>query len=383
MIAIQKFMATAMVCLLLPGAWAADRENTRQPDDRNPVFQAKRSVARTVAALLDDPVFQLTLSDALALRDQVSMGELLATYQAHLGTPSAKAQDILETDRAVREWKGTERLSDGLMQLRLIRADNGPLDPASLLVAFEPQGNDRDWTEVLAYDASGALHRLDAHQRPDFPVLVADLDSREDLRSGIALANEMLVAAGMQTPVDPATAPFADKACAGIETAKLTYIRLNDDQEPWIKGAAEVYAFVSGIDPTIADPEIRVVDMPYLDNDGTNYYPNQLLVYWYQYRYYTVNVSFYEHDDGTNYQEILSAVISGVRTILGVFAPEYAIIAEVANAILQAMPASWFTDDDDYVDTVYTVAKSQLTGSVTYHGAGNNVTMTLAPHCLE
>jgi len=174
-------------------------------------------------------------------------------------------------------------------------------------------------------------------------------------------------------------------SCSGIETAKISSIRLNDDHEPWIKGAAEIYAFVSGIDPTIADPEIRLVDMPYLDHDGTTYYPNQILIFWYEYRFNAANVNFYEHDSGTNYQTLLGAVLTGVRAILGVFAPEYAIIAEVANAIIQAMPASWLTDDDDYVDSVYTIDTDDLTSSSgrTYYGAGNNVTMKLVPYCLN
>jgi len=382
MIAFKRFCVTALVCLVALGAFASDGQLN---EDQNPVFQAKRTVALEVASLLNEPSFLAALEDALAESDKVPMGQLLADFQTRLGLESAQARKILDADLGVRRWKGTEHLTAGLMEVRLIRPEGyeGKLDLASMLVAFEPRGEDTEWTEIEAFDTNGKVHILDAHVAPDFPVLVADLDSREDLRSGIALANEMLVAAGMQKPIETEPVASNNKACSGINTAKMTYVRLNDDEEPWIKGAAEIYAFVSGIDPSTATPEIRVVDMPYLDHDDTNYYPNQLVIFWYEYRYNAANMTFYEHDDGTNYQEILSAVISGVQTILGAFYPQYAIIAQVANAILQAMPSSWFTDDDDYVDSVYTIDEDEITSARTYHGAGGNVTMTLAPYCLN
>ena len=382
--AMKNLFTLLAVSVLALGAIAGERA-PRVPQHRDVVYQAKRAVAQDIASMLTDVSFQDSLNQRLADTDSVSMGELLADYQSRLGASSAKARHIMDTDLEVRTWKGTAQLSNGLMQVRLVRpeGDNGELDLASMLVAFEPRGEDKDWTTIEAFDAMGNLHTLDAKVRPNFPILIADLDSREDLRAGIALANEMLVAAGMQKPVVQGADQRAGKACSGINTAKLTYIRVDDDQEPWIKGKAEMFAFVSGIDPSIADPEIKVVDLPYLDHDDTNYYPNQLVIYWYQYRYNTVNMTFYEHDDGTNYQEVLSAVISGVRTILGVFAPEYAIIAEVANAILNAMPGSWFTDDDDYVDSVYTIDEDEIGSGKTFNGAGGNVHMTLKNYCLN
>ncbi|MDJ0837505.1 MAG: DUF3103 family protein [Acidobacteriota bacterium] len=385
MTAMKKIFVCLAISILMMPVLAGERTPHAPEEKRDVVYEAKRNVAQNIASLLDDVAFQQTIIDNLSDKNAVAMGELLAGFQSRAGVASAKARRILDTDLEVRRWKGTEHLSNGLMELRLVRpeGDAGELDPASMLVAFEPRGEDKNWKSIEAFDVEGNLHTLDARVQPNFPILVADLDAREDLRAGIALANEMLVAAGMQKPVEQDADQRTGKACSGINTGQMTYIRLKDDHEPWIKGSAEIYAFVSGIDPTIADPEIRLVDMPYLDHDGTSYYPNQLVVYWYQYRYNTVNMTFYEHDDGTNYQGILSAVISGVRVILGAFAPQYAIIAEVANAILQAMPGSWFTDDDDYVDTIYTIDEDAIGSGRTYNGAGANVTLTLKPYCLN
>jgi len=358
------------------------------------VHQAQRAVAQQVSDLLTDATFRTVLERRLGEgAHRAAMAEVLGAYRAEGGQRLGTVESILAEDLAVRTWKGTAAYTSGVMELRLITpSEDVPVDWREVLVAFEPAGDDSEWTEVEAFDRAGRVHRLDARVAPDFPVLVADLDAAEDLRAGLQMINEALQAAGLQASDEETVeralaARVSQKAisCSGIETAKISSIRLNDDHEPWIKGAAEIYAFVSGIDPTIADPEIRLVDMPYLDHDGTTYYPNQILIFWYNYRYNAANVNFYEHDSGTNYQDLLSAVLTGVRSILGVFAPEYAIIAEVANAIIQAMPASWLTDDDDYVDSLYTIDTDDLTSSSgrTYYGAGNNVTMKLVPYCLN
>ncbi|EDK26668.1 hypothetical protein VSWAT3_22150 [Vibrionales bacterium SWAT-3] len=54
----------------------------------------------------------------------------------------------------------------------------------------------------------------------------------------------------------------------------LHKIRLNDDEEPWLLGDAEIYAIIAGISPEEDKPEVRIVDMPYLDTEDKQYYPN-------------------------------------------------------------------------------------------------------------
>ncbi len=52
----------------------------------------------------------------------------------------------------------------------------------------------------------------------------------------------------------------------------------------------------------------------------------------------------------------------------------------MATAILQAMPANWFSNDDDYIDTFYTLEKGRTyTG---YRGAAQNATISLEPYTL-
>ncbi len=384
-----RLIAISLTVLATGVLFAGKNTSTENQVAVSVVYQAKKSVALHISDLLKEDGFRELLATRLETQDRASMNELLHAYRGAAGANVEAVEAILNADRDVVRYKGIQKYTQGLMEIRVFRPEGMALDLDNVLVAFEPMGDDKNYTVVEAFVRDGNIHTLDAWTKPQFPVLVADINASEDLSAGIALLNDGLIAAGMQTPVNlpaPAVREKAAFSCTnGVATAKISNIRVSDDQEPWIKGKAEMYAFVSGIDPAVADPEIRVVDLPYLDHEDTTYYPNQILIYWYNYRYQAVNVNFYEHDDGTNYQEVLSAVLTGVRTILGVFAPEYAIIAEVVNAILNAMPGSWFTDDDDYVGVIYTIDRDDLydTSGRTYYGASNNVRTLLVPYCLD
>ena len=365
--------------------------------DAQLIYQAKRDVAQEVSGLLSDETFRTLVAERLNATESAPLSEVLGLYREQRPTKSAAVDRIFAADLAVRDFKGTTAYTAGLMEVRLVTpaGHKTAVDFENILVAFEPMGDDTRWTEVEAFDRQGNIHRLDATVAPDVPVLVADINSREDLRSGMAMVNEALQAAGLQATAEQtlknamaARSNRVEKAipCNGIETAKMTYIRVKDDKESWLSGKAEMYVLVNGIDPTVAEPEIRLVDMPYLDHEDTNYYPNQILIYWYNYRYLAVNANFYEHDDDTNWQEILTGVISQVKIVLGVFAPTYAFLADVANAIISVMPEHWFANKDDYVDTIYTIDTDDLTSTSTqrtYYGAGANVTLKLQPYCLN
>ena len=61
-------------------------------------------------------------------------------------------------------------------------------------------------------------------------------------------------------------------------------------------------------------------------------------------------------------------------------APVFAWIPALADAIIQAVPKVWFKDNDDYLDTFYTLRKGQAYLQVT--GAANNAVITLEPFDL-
>jgi hypothetical protein len=251
-------------------------------------------------------------------------------------------------------------------------------------VAFEPAGDDKLWDTVQAYDSQGNLFHLDARRAPSYPVLIVDIDGREDMRAGLTVANLLLRDEGLQNRAKPSLPLFAQPRSANrerLETAKLEKISLKDDQEPWISGAAEVYALVSGVQPTQSKVQIELVDMPYLFYDNRIYTPDQILIFWANYGFGAANVQLYEHDDNTSYKDLAVALTTAVTGIVGVFKPEAVALTTIAQAVMKAMPDAWFKNNDDYLDSFYTLEKDKR--YVDYVGAARNAVLTLTPFQLE
>ncbi|KVN93445.1 hypothetical protein WJ69_09185 [Burkholderia ubonensis] len=360
-----------------------------------PVDEAKKEAAMTVARLLSNPAFSSSIAERLDRtptdREKVApLHDIMKQYQGRQprqrAEPNVGANGAIQVlrrlDDSLLAYKGVSEASEGLLQLRLYQPAVQPVTAeqvSHMLVAFEPAGDDEDWDVVEAYDSQGNLYRLDARRAPTDSVLVVDIDAKEDVRAGLVVANKLLAARSLQDLSSVRRDVSASRSARDrLETTKLERISLNDDQEPWISGAAEVYAVVSGIQPSQPKPQIELVDMPYLDYAGQTYTPGQVLVYWSAYRYGAASIQFYEHDDNTNYQDLAVALASGVSQILGAFKPEFAVIAAVASAILQAMPSSWFYNSDDYIDSFYAVEKGRRYPN--YVGAANNATITLEPY---
>lgn len=378
----MKQLAFLVSLSLSATACLGDEASVNPPvDSPSPLQNMKRDVAYEVASLLNEPGFQDVLAQRFdAGEDSVRLGSVLAA-QADGVLDTEQSNDALRRlallDYQIRVSKGIEAYTSNLLEVRLIRPASGAatIDWATIPVAFLPAGDEDEWTEVQAFDASGNTIVLDAEVQPDVPVLVAGIDAREDLRAGIEYINTELARRGLRTPTDLV------RPAVSTETSKLDYIRLNDDKEPWLSGAAEVYALVSGVDFDAAHVQIEAVDLPYLDHDGTNYYPNQILVFWENYRFAAANVQLYEHDDSTNYQSLVLALVSAVEAVLDFTAPQYSIIARIANEIIAAMPRGWFANDDDYVDSFYTLEKGRTYSS--YSGAAGNARISLTPYILQ
>jgi hypothetical protein len=253
--------------------------------------------------------------------------------------------------------------------------DGGAASTSDLVVAYSPAGDESTWTAIPAFALDGRRVTLDATTAPSVAVIVVETHGRLAMREGIAEANLALQQAGLQR-----TREIAQAAATGKWTIRLDRIVLRDDMEPWISGAAEVYAIASGVVGD-NDPELRIVELPYLDHDGTTYLPNQIIVDWSQYGYQAVNVQLFEHDDSTSYQELVIALVSAVGAIGDLAGyPAVHAVAEIANRILAAMPASWFSNDDDYVDSFYTLEKNRSYPG--HGGVSRNATVTLSPYYL-
>ena len=138
-----------------------------------------------------------------------------------------------------------------------------------ILVSFVPEGNEDDWKEIVAYKLDGSKVILDANIEPDETILVVETCGFESLKAEVDLMNVRLREEKLQS-TQRANLKFAQ--VSDMETTKLNKIIIYDVKEPWILGAAEIYAITSGI--RVADvqneiyaPEISIIPMNYLDDE--------------------------------------------------------------------------------------------------------------------
>lgn len=339
---------------------------------------------------------------APVLHDKISQYQLNAPLnelkQSKRAAPFARS--MMAVDEALRIEKGIQDYTDSIMELRL--ADPSMLarwqTGQSPLFAWEPEGNDQHWDYIEAYDIDGNIHLLDVHQVPERPVLVVDTNSRQELEAGIKAMNDEIKRLQGDLDADAAPESMARQSYAAAEqgfeaqadvpsisTTVLTKIRLQDDQEPWISGKAEVYAIVTGVNPTRDEPVLDIIDMPYLDYSETDYAPNQVMIHWQRYRWSAADMLLMEKDDGTNYKELAQALLEVATAALKAIPdPEvqtYAVIPQLTGKVLEAIPDSWATNDDDFIDVYYTLRQGEA--YTDYVAAGNNATATLTPLTID
>ncbi len=319
------------------------------------------------------------------LRTEINQYDLDISASELMQAPGISPKMLTRSDQLMRSAKGLTQTSDtsqNLIQLRL--ADASMLMPwqngQSPLFAFAPDGDDKEWQAIEAYDVHGKRHLLDVYALPQQPVFVVELNGKATLKEGLAVMRSTFAKANLDTnKLAKSLKQVAASQTAPISTTVLTNIHLKNDEEPWISGAAEVYAIVTGVSPSRDKPVLDIMEMPYLDYDGTTYHPNQILIHWERYRWQAADILLMEHDDGTNYKTLASALLKAAEAIMRLIpdVSSYAVIPQITNGVLQAMPDSWFTNDDDYVDVFYTLFEGQ-----TYHyrsGASNNATATFTP----
>jgi len=340
----------------------------------SPVASIEKATARALARSLAEPAWHKQVAKAALADEEVDLLALTAKSAAKPAEGLRRTLVAAETD--IAEAKGLAGTDAG--SLLRVRLTGKPVSEPALtstapLVASAPADDDAD--VVIAYDTAGNAHQLDAHKAPERPVYVVGVDGQKALAAGLEVIDKELAAQGLGTPsarkTGPSSAGAAGPASAGSTgfwTTRITSIRAADLKEPWFKGDAEVFALVTGFG---TDGKVRVdtVTMPYLDEEDTTYYPGQILVNWSNYKYNLADAVLMEDDGDTNYSSLAKALAAALLTITdqGAYIP-------LVDAIIDAMPASWWTDDPDYVDSFYTLAR-ETTGSRT--GASANARMTV------
>lgn len=348
-------------------------ENLAKLAQYKDVATIKRNFAKQIA--LNYSVLNADLKQTLSQYKLVLNADQLPSLGMHT------QQNTRLANNALQQLKGLPQNTGSLLQVRL--ASDKMLSAWQQgerpLFAFAPAGDDTQWSEIEAFDQYGDIHYLSVDQMPTQPVFIVELDQQKVQDAGIAVMRGILSTNKFsKTTVSPKNQLSNEQP---LQTSVLKKIRLEDDKEPWISGGAEIYAIVTGIDPTRDEPILDIVDLPYLDHDQTDYSPNQVLIHWQRYRWQAVDLLLMEQDDNTNYKtlaiKLLEISEQVMASIPDLQAQGYAIIPKLTNELLKAMPDEWFTNNDDYVDVFYTLFENK--DYQEYKGASSNATITLSP----
>ena len=348
-------------------------ENLSKLAQYKDVATIKRNFAKQIA--LNYSVLNADLKQTLSQYKLVLNADQLPSLGMHT------QQNTRLANNALQQLKGLPQNTGSLLQV-LLASDkmlSAWQQGERPLFAFAPAGDDTQWSEIEAFDQYGDIHYLSVDQMPTQPVFIVELDQQKVQDAGIAVMRGILSANKFnKTTVSPKNQLSNEQP---LQTSVLKKIRLEDDKEPWISGGAEIYAIVTGIDPTRDEPILDIVDLPYLDHDQTDYSPNQVLIHWQRYRWQAVDLLLMEQDDNTNYKtlaiKLLEISEQVMASIPDLQAQGYAIIPMLTNELLKAMPDEWFTNNDDYVDVFYTLFENK--DYQEYKGASSNATITLSP----
>ncbi|GAA3046057.1 DUF3103 family protein [Streptomyces glomeratus] len=336
---------------------------------QSPVHDVEEEVARSLSSSLVNPEWRAQVR-AAALATPESDLQALAGRASGAAGRQLQAS-VSAADRRIAALKGLPTSTGSLLRIR----PGAPSMRAHLSADATPwiavAAADDHAKTITAYDSQGRSHAVDVTRVPERPLYILDIDVSKAHRAGLAVLRKELADKGLNA--QPAKRASAS-AAAGWWATKVTAVEVKDDEEPWFKGGAEMFSLVTGFG---LDGKARVdsVDMPYLDYDNTVYYPNQILVNWSNYKYNLADVVMMEDDDGTNYKALAQALTTALLTITdqGAYTP-------LVNAVLSAMPDSWFTDDPDYVESWYTLSKNS---SGRLNGASGNGWMTVEPYFVE
>jgi hypothetical protein len=366
----RPVMLSVVAVVAALGTSASPVLAANQMDGAAPAGAASAASPDTVSAVTDRLARQLAapLAGAAARAGVFAAAADAAVDLSQFDAGPAFAQAVQQANSAVLTAKGLPAATGSLLQLRLAHPDmKAALARGETpLVAAAPA--DDAVTAVTAYDRTGAPVRLDATTVPQRPVFVVEVDTDKALPAGLAVFRAILDAHGVTGAKSEAA------TTAGYWATQVRAVRLSDDKEPWIKGAAEIFGLTGGFG---LDGHVKVdtVTMPYLDYDGTTYYPNQLIVHFSAYKYNLADFVMMEDDGDTNYQALAIAIANALLTIVdgGAYIP-------LVNAILNAIPGSWWTDDPDYVDSWYTLSTAS---SGHFVGAAANGWMDLQPYWVQ
>lgn len=378
-----KFIAAIFIAAFFAFSCEKDLTTTSTEFEKDKLIHPE-TVAKGVLALMQDADGQSLILDYLV---QNKFGGSLSNIHQKLCRTTVNESAMNDLKEIIEQSETINELAEetGVIQIPelWLYSPSTEFKSSEVLISFAPEGDEETWKSIKAYTLSGEIVYLDPDAEPNVPVIVVELNGMESLKFRVELMNKELQALGLQKRESLKMINL--KSTQDLETTKIDKIRLEDDKETWIKGAAEIYAITSGIRGSAdnKEAEIQIVAMPYLDDDSKDYYPNQIIFFWDDYAYQAANFQLYEQDSNYNYKDLVKIITEGVFEITGILTAEpwISALGKVAAAIIEAMPDEWYTDDDDYVDSFYTIEKNKT--YTNYNGAAGNAKVSMTPFIVQ
>ena len=246
------------------------------------------------------------------------------------------------------------------------KADNGQ-DPLWLLI---PAQEDTAVTTLEAFDSDGNSHVLSASEAPERPVITIGPDE--------SLTAAELAALSAAADVRAQGLARSWRAADHVFAEKLDTLSFQDVKEPWFKGGPEIYTVISYIDKN-GKGSAAVVAIDGIRKDKRTHNVNKVLHLWPENRYQIMDVGFMEKDSGYSYDSLVKILIEAAATAVTTFVPESMgipnMVAAVLAKVIDAIPRGFWTDDDDYLDTINTIVKYE---NQNRSGVSGNATATFS-----
>lgn len=321
------------------------------------VQQIEDSAAKRTALALADSAWKSTLQTNLVSTQPADLQALTSKV-----TDTAYTTSVVGWNGDVLSLKGLPSSTGSLLTVRLahssmVTAFKSGVDPLVAAV----RDDDNAPRTITAYAKTGETVTLSADAIPTRPVLMVGIDVRKAQAVGIEMMNDIL-----------APGPAAPSTQTTVDTTRINEIRVHNDHENWWRGDAEMFTIVAGVGKTNQKPLAKVVNMPFLNDEDVTYRPNLTLIFWDQWYYDLADMLMFESDGDTNYSALATA-INGAIAALCERCSKY---APIAQAVINAIPTQWWTDDPDHVEQWYSLQKAS-SGQV--FGASNNGWMRVSP----
>lgn len=363
----------APVPLTVPAA-AADRTGTAAEEKAEDVIgQILAGLTRELRTTANDPGAGRVLFQALTRKEKV---DPLTVFDKSVPAAERFNQLAVESDAAVKKFQGLPKMVESSLAIQLYDPKGMLGEGKQAYYAAEPTGDEEDLTSFEAESSDGKPVTLDVKVEPEAPVIMVELDMANILPNGLTLFVETLrlrgVLGDVLLPIDQV-----------VKRTDMDSVQVKNDQEPWYKGAAEMFMLTMG--GQNGQARVDVMDLGYLNFDGTVYQQPTRVVDWTHFSWSAVDLLMMEGDavicdaGWARYAQVVANAVQSQGS-----GPSYQNLIGTAKAALADKDQvcdwwypNWLIDLPDYADSFPAFTTASV-GLVT--GQSSNARTTMSFH---